>query len=88
MKRPPPRLNFIRSFECAAQHLSFTAAGKDLGFTQAAISTHIRALEQNVGRPLLHHASRSFSYAGLSEEEQGRRLDTKPQQHDCLFAGI
>ena len=38
--KPPPPLNYIRSFESSARHLSFTTAAKELGYTQAAVSTH------------------------------------------------
>lgn len=48
--KPPPPLNYIRSFECSARHLSFTEAAEELGYTQAAISNHVRALEQYLGR--------------------------------------
>jgi DNA-binding transcriptional LysR family regulator len=61
MSRPPPPLNFIRSFECAARHLSFTRAAKELGYTQAAISTHIRALEKYVGHDLFVRRARSLA---------------------------
>ena len=55
MKYLPP-LNYIRSFEAAARHLSFTKAAEELRMTQAAVSGHIRALEQFLGRPLLRCA--------------------------------
>jgi len=51
MKTLPP-LNYIRSFEASARHLSFTRAAEELGLTQAAVSGHIRALETFIGRPL------------------------------------
>jgi len=60
MNRPPPPLNFIRSFECAARHLSFTRAAQELGYTQAAISSHVRALEKYVGRDLFVRNARSL----------------------------
>jgi len=60
-------LNYIRSFECAARHLSFTLAGKELGYTQAAISTHIRALEQYIGRPLFHRRPRGLALTNLGQ---------------------
>ena len=60
MSRPPPPLNFIRSFECAARHLSFTLAAKELGYTQAAISNHVRALEDYLGQPLFERLPRSL----------------------------
>lgn len=63
MKNLPP-LNYIRSFEASARHLSFTRAAEELGMTQAAVSGHVRALEQYIGRPLFHRAPRSL---GLTE---------------------
>lgn len=44
MKNLPP-LNYIRSFEASARHLSFTRAAEELGMTQAAVSGHVRALD-------------------------------------------
>lgn len=60
MNRPPPPLNLIRSFECTARHLSFTRAAQELGYTQAAISTHVRALEKYFGRDLFVRNARSL----------------------------
>ena len=48
MTRPPPPLNLIRAFEASARHLSFTKAARELGYTQAAISGQVRALEQYI----------------------------------------
>lgn len=67
MRRPPPPLTFIRSFECAARHLSFTRAAEELGYTQAAISTHIRALEKYVGRALFVRKARSLQMTEMGE---------------------
>jgi len=60
MKSLPP-LNYIRSFEASARHQSFTRAAKELGLTQAAVSGHIRALEQYIGRPLFYRSPRSLT---------------------------
>lgn len=60
MKSLPP-LNYIRSFEASARHLSFTRAAEELGLTQAAVSGHVRALEDYIGRPLFHRAPRSLT---------------------------
>lgn len=65
--RPQPPLNFIRSFECAARHLSFTLAAEELGYTQAAISTHVRALEKYVGRKLFVRTARSIKLTEVGE---------------------
>lgn len=48
-----PHLSFLRSFEAAARHLSFTSAADELNCTQAAVSNHVRSLEDYLGRPLL-----------------------------------
>ncbi|MFM8701746.1 MAG: LysR substrate-binding domain-containing protein [Hyphomicrobiales bacterium] len=60
MKYLPP-LNCIRSFEASARHLSFTRAAEELRLTQAAVSGHVRVLEQFIGRPLFYRASRSMT---------------------------
>ncbi|UFQ02768.1 transcriptional regulator GcvA [Pseudomonas fitomaticsae] len=44
-----PSLNGLRSFECAARHLSFTRAAEELNVTQTAISHQIRRLEDELG---------------------------------------
>lgn len=59
MKHLPP-LNYIRSFEASARHLSFTRAADELGLTQAAVSMHVKGLEAFIGRPLFHRSPRSL----------------------------
>lgn len=66
MKRTPP-LNYIRSFECSARHLSFTAAADELGLTQSAISNHVRALETYIGRQLFIRYPRSLKLTEMGE---------------------
>lgn len=51
MRRIPP-LSAVRVFEAAARHLNFTAAGAELGMTQAAVSYQIRLIEERLGVPL------------------------------------
>lgn len=65
-KAPPP-LNYIRSFECSARHLSFTEAAEELGYTQAAISNHVRALENYLGRRLFVRYPRSLKLTEMGE---------------------
>ncbi|MBL4918986.1 LysR family transcriptional regulator [Szabonella alba] len=60
-------MNFIRSFESAARHLSFTRAAQELGYTQAAISTHIRGLEKYLGRDLFVRGTRSIALTEIGE---------------------
>lgn len=44
-----PPLNALRTFECAARHLSFTLAAEELNITQSAVSHQIKALEAWLG---------------------------------------
>lgn len=60
-----PQLNYLRSFEASARLLSFTAAAAELNLTQAAVSGHIRALEQFIGGPLFTRHPRSLSLTSL-----------------------
>ncbi len=51
MNKLPP-LNWLRSFEASARHLSFTAAGEELHITQSAVSQQVKLLENFVGKAL------------------------------------
>jgi LysR family glycine cleavage system transcriptional activator len=57
--RRPPSLLALRAFEAAARRLSFTHAARELHVSQAAISRHVRALEQDVGRELFRRLHRA-----------------------------
>jgi LysR family transcriptional regulator, glycine cleavage system transcriptional activator len=65
--KPAPPLSYIRSFECSARHLSFTAAARELGYTQAAVSNHVRALEHHIGRQLFIRYPRSLELTEMGE---------------------
>ncbi len=69
MTRSLPPLTWIRAFESAARHLSFTAAAAELGLTQSAVSQHVRALERRLGVPFFLRKPR-----GLALTDAGRRL--------------
>ncbi len=60
MKGLPP-LIWLQAFEAAARTMSFTAAGQELGVTQAAISQRIRLLEDRLGQKLFVRHPRSLS---------------------------
>ncbi len=47
-----PPLAWMQAFEASARHLSFTAAGTELGVSQSAISQRIRLLEDRLGQAL------------------------------------
>ncbi len=65
---PLPPLNWLRAFEAAARHLSFTGAARDLNMTQSAVSQQIKALEGHLGRPLFHRRPRvlELTQTGMS----------------------
>jgi len=65
--KPPPPLTYIRSFERSAHYLSFTEAGAELGYTASAISNHVRALENYLGRQLFVRYPRSLKLTDMGE---------------------
>ncbi|AKM45068.1 LysR family transcriptional regulator [Burkholderia contaminans FFH2055] len=67
--RSMPSLDFLRGFECAARHLSFTRAGQELNVTQSAVSRQVKALEEQLRIELFHRHIRS-----LTLTDKGREL--------------
>lgn len=61
MARPLPPLNWLRAFEAAARHLSFTGAAGELNMTQSAVSQQIKSLEGHMGRALFHRRPRTLA---------------------------
>ncbi len=55
---PPPA--WLRTFESAARHLSFTRAAAELSVTQSAVSQQIRLLEDRLGESLFHRLPQSL----------------------------
>jgi LysR family glycine cleavage system transcriptional activator len=68
MSRRLPSLNALRAFEAAAGHESFTLAAQELFVTHAAVSRHIRDLEEWLGLKLFHRTGR-----GVVLNEAGAR---------------
>ncbi len=66
MARSLPPLDWLRSFEAAARHLSFTRAAEEMNVTQAAVSQQVKALESRLGIPLFRrvHNRLFLTYAG------------------------
>jgi LysR family glycine cleavage system transcriptional activator len=52
MKRRLPPAHWLHTFAVAADNLSFTAAARELGMTQSAVSQQIKQLEAHLGQPL------------------------------------
>lgn len=64
-----PPLSSLRAFEAAARLGGFTAAGRELNVTQAAIGQQVRRLEAHLGVRLMRRSGR-----GLELTEPGLRL--------------
>ncbi len=60
MQTPLPPLGWLRTFEAAARHLSFTGAARDLNMTQSAVSQQIKSLEGYLGQPLFLRRPRAL----------------------------
>ncbi|MDE2384258.1 MAG: transcriptional regulator GcvA [Alphaproteobacteria bacterium] len=72
MARRLPSLNGLKAFEAAARLESFSEAADSLFVTHAAISRHIRELEDYLGTELFTRTGR-----GVVLTEAGRRFSTK-----------
>jgi LysR family transcriptional regulator, glycine cleavage system transcriptional activator len=72
MARRLPSLNALKAFEAAARHVSFTEASTELFVTHAAISRHIRELEDYLGTQLFNRTGRgvTLTEAGIRFGEQ------------------
>ncbi|MBB1249865.1 LysR substrate-binding domain-containing protein [Rhizobium sp. G21] len=55
-----PPLAWLRAFEAAARHESFTLAATELSLTQAAVSHQVRSLEKHLGVTLFERLPRSL----------------------------
>ena len=55
-----PPLTWLRAFEAAARHLSFTHAATELNLTQSAVSQHVRNLEAALGMILFVRKTRAL----------------------------
>ena len=60
-------LNWLRTFEAAARHLSFTAASHELGLTQTAVSQHIKGLETKLGQNLFIRRAKSLQLTDIGQ---------------------
>lgn len=61
-------LQWVRSFEATARHGNFTRAAQELGLTQAAISQHVKALEERLGVKLFERRARGVALTGAGSE--------------------
>ena len=80
MVRDLPPLNSLRAFEAAARRLSFTRAAEELGVTQAAISHHVRVLEDRLGFRLFRRLNN-----GLLLTEKGEAYSCHPSGRPSMY---
>ena len=64
--RPP--LIAVRAFEAAARHLSFSGAADELAVTPAAVSHHIKRLEEALGQRLFDRLNRAVVLTRAGQE--------------------
>ena len=65
----PSLISSLAWFSHIARHRSFTKAATEMEVTRAALSQHLKALEQQLGARLLHRTTRDMSLT-----EEGQRL--------------
>lgn len=86
MRRLPP-LSAVRAFEAAGRLEHFTAAARELGMTQAAVSYQVRLLEERLGVALFRRERRRVVLT-----DAGRRALAKVSAGfdmiDAAFAGL
>lgn len=83
------RLGAMAVFTRVVERGSFSAAAKDLGLGQPAISKAIAALEANLGVRLLVRTTRGLTPtdAGLAYAERARRILDEADEADALARG-
>ena len=62
-----PHMAWLRAFEAAARHSSFTAAARELGLTPAAVSQQIRLLEQHLDVTLFERLARGVTLTDIGQ---------------------
>src|SRR5256884_8264163 len=82
MKNGKTPVNWLRTFEVAARHLSLSAAASELNVTPAAVSQQVRLLELRLGEKLFVRHARGLRLTLAGEalvpvcRESFERLDT------------
>ena len=67
MRVPRLSLDLLRGFRAAARHLSFTLAARELFVTQSAVSHQVKALEDQLGKPLFRRVNRALRLTETGE---------------------
>lgn len=61
-------MNWLRAFEAAARHMSFTIAADEIGITQSAVSQQVRSLENHLKLDLFIRRPRSLSLSDAGRD--------------------
>ena len=85
--RAPDHLNALRAFEAAARHESFSAAAVELHVTPAAVGQLVRGLEEWLGAPLFHRATRGRTRLTPTETAKRALADIRAG-FDRLSVGV
>lgn len=70
-RRLMPSLQELTTFEAAARHGSFTAAGRELALTQSAVSKQVRQIEDTLGVTLFDRTRGRITLTRLGERYLG-----------------
>ncbi|MGC1430188.1 MAG: LysR family transcriptional regulator [Albidovulum sp.] len=62
-----PHVTWLRAFEAAARHSSFSAAAEELGLTPAAVSQQIRLLEKHLKVTLFERLARGVALTDMGQ---------------------
>ena len=85
--KAPIHLNALRAFEASARHQSFSSAAAELNVTPAAVGQLVRTLEDWLGTPLFHRATRGKSRLVPTETAE-RALPEIRAGFDRLVVGL
>lgn len=78
------QLNWLRTFESAGRHLSFSQAARELNLSQSAVSQQMKLLEARLGKALFRRQVRS-----LQLTTEGRAyLEIVKESIDRLSSGV
>lgn len=83
-----PHVTWLKAFEAAARHSSFSAAAAELNMTSAAVSQQIRLLEKHLGAQLFRRLPRGVALTDLGKayaEPVRKSFDEMAQATDGLF---
>lgn len=80
-------LHWVRTFDAIVEHGSFTRAADQLGLTQAAVSQHVRHLEERLGPLLIRRPRRlELTPAGEALLAYSRELDGAQRRLETRLA--